>query len=94
MQQLAGTEGHLRSVPFGRINGVGSLGRCWGCPRSRVQYLGSTVDIVRVSLLALQQCDVCDVLHWVGQSQEDLAFLGRFRNHRSRGSYSKIHHHC
>lgn len=63
-----------------------SLGRGLGSHSRRVQYLGSAVDVVRVSLLALQQRDMRDVLHWIGQSQKDLALLGIFRNHSSRSS--------
>lgn len=60
----------------------------------RVRYLGSAVDVVRVSLLALKQCDMCDALHWIGQSQKDLTLLERFRNHSSRSNYSIIHNYC
>lgn len=74
--------------------GVESLGRGLGSHSRRVRYLGSAVDVVRVSFLTLQQCDMCDVLHWIGQSQKDLALLGRFRYHSSRSIYSKIHHYC
>jgi len=70
---------------------VEHLGRGLGSHSRRVRYLGSAVDVVRVSLLALQQCDMRDVLHRIGQSQKDLALLGRFKNHSSSSNYSKIH---
>lgn len=60
----------------------------------RARYLGSAVDVVRVSLLTLEQRDVRDVLHWIGQSQKNLAFLERFQNPRSRSNYSKRHLYC
>lgn len=41
------------------------------------KYLGGAVDVIRVVLLASSQCDVGDVLHWVGQSQQHLALLSR-----------------
>lgn len=70
--------------------GVESLGRGLGLHSRGAQYLGSAVDVVRVSLLTLQQRDMCDVLHWIGQSQKDLAFLGRFRNHSLRSNSLKF----
>lgn len=58
------------------------------------QYLGSAVDVIRVSLLTLQQCDMCDVLHRISQSQKDLALLERFRNHSSRSNCAIINCYC
>lgn len=45
--------------------------------KSTVKYLGSAVDIIRIFLLTSSQCDVGDVLHWVGQGQQHLALLIR-----------------
>lgn len=84
----------MKCVTCGRTNGSGKPWGGLGSRSRRVQYLGSAVDVVRVSFLTLQQCDMCDVLHWIGQSQQDLALLGRFRNRSSGSSYSKIHHYC
>lgn len=44
---------------------------------SIVKYLGSAVDVVGIFLLTRRQCDVGDVLHWVGQGQQHLALLNR-----------------
>lgn len=41
----------------------------------KCSYLSSAIDIIRVSLIALQQGHVGEVLHWVRKSQEDLALL-------------------
>lgn len=40
-------------------------------------YLSSAVDIIRVPLLALQKSHMGEVLHWIRESQEDLALLGK-----------------
>lgn len=42
-----------------------------------VKYLSCAVDVIRIVVLTRSQCDVGDVLHWVGQSQQHLAFLER-----------------
>ena len=38
-------------------------------------YLSSAVDIIGVPLFTLQQSDMGEVLHWICESQEDLALL-------------------
>lgn len=58
----------------------------------QVQYLGTAVNVVRVSFFTLQQRDVCDIFHWIGQSQKNLAFLERFKNCKSRSHHVKSHH--
>lgn len=42
---------------------------------AKCSYLSSAVDIIRVPLIALHECHMGEVLHWVGKSQEDLALL-------------------
>lgn len=60
----------------------------------QVQYLGTAVNVVRVSFFTLQQRDMCDIFHWIGQSQKNLAFLERFENCKSRSHHVKSHHYC
>lgn len=57
----------------------------------KVQYLSSTVDVVRVSLLTFQQSDMGEVFHWIGQSQKNLALLVRYKGrvHSLGTNYTK-----